>query len=203
MAAGAEAALAAPNAKPPTIRIARIAMRATTPHPNGDLVRNLLFSTDVFMWFFVTIRATASALFIDIGFPIIGKTIRLKPHLTMLTLGKLHVAFPLDDAKKAGTTDADLIDAFELPQERHRDNERNRGGDERMVEALAGVDLPTDERPDRGGTREEDRGRKVRADRQGERADGVVVRSPVDKAADRRGDAQRDHFLRLILRGAE
>src|SRR2546422_9855993 len=72
-----------------------------------------------------------------------------------------------------------------------------------MVEALAGVNLPTAEPAYRGGTREEDEGRKVRADRQGERADGVVVRSPVDKAADRRGDAQRDHFLRLILRGAK
>ena len=91
-------------------------MRATTPHPNGDLVRNLLFSTVVFMWFFVTIRAAVSALFIGIGFPIIGKAIRLKPHVTMLTLGKLHhVAFPLDDAKASRTTDADLIDAFELP----------------------------------------------------------------------------------------
>src|SRR5947208_819881 len=106
-AAGGEDALRPPDTRPPTIRIARIAMRATTPHPNGDLVRNLLFSTDVLMWFFVTIRAAVSALFIDIGFPIIGKAIRLKPHMIMLTLGKLHhVAFTLDDAKKARTADA-------------------------------------------------------------------------------------------------
>jgi len=113
------------------------------------------------------------------------------------------VALPLDDAKEAWAQDARSVDAFYHPEKRRRDNERNRGNHTWMVEALAGVNLPTAEPAYRGGTREEDEGRKVRVDRQGERADGVVVRSPVDKAADCRGDAQRDHFLRLILRGAE